>query len=95
MNLTACFDRPAHPRSRSYAVIVTDNRYLDQLRLLAANLPTFDSQLLTEMKSKAFVLGSQLVPKKSKITGKTVEGEFDREWVLCQAKDVSVPGRTA
>jgi hypothetical protein len=47
------------------------------------------------MKSKAFVLGSQLVPKKSKITGKTVEGEFDREWVLCQAKDVSVPERTA
>lgn len=59
------------------------------MRLLAANLPTFDSQLLAEMKNKAFVLGSQLVPKKSKITGKVVDGEFDREWVLCQAKDVS------
>ncbi|WWC62006.1 uncharacterized protein I303_104593 [Kwoniella dejecticola CBS 10117] len=72
-------------------------KYLDQLRLLAANWMMFDQSTRTAMKTTPFLLASQRVPSKksakkllSSWTGGGEENEYEREWVLCRAADVSV-----
>lgn len=75
-----------------------DHRYLQQLRLLAANWLNFDNSTKTAMKSAAFVLGAQHVPtkrlnsEKSWLGGKTSDpsNEYEVEWVLCKASEVSL-----
>ena len=71
-----------------------DIRYLEQLRLLAANWSTFDYLTRNRMKSASFLLASQRVPivqASKKVLEKWVgEEEYEREWVLCKAMDVSV-----
>ena len=76
----------------------TDIRYLQQLRLLAANWLNFDNSTRSAMKSASFVLGAQHVParprpaEKGWLGGKTTEApveEYEVEWVLCKASDVS------
>lgn len=68
-------------------------RYLEQLRLLAANWANFDISTRTAMKTASFILASQRVPVKK--TGKKLLGgwsggeeEYEREWVLCRASEV-------
>ncbi|OCF40369.1 hypothetical protein I317_05804 [Kwoniella heveanensis CBS 569] len=70
-------------------------RYLEQLRLLAANWSIFDNPTRSAMRSAPFLLASQRVPvkkqpKKLLWTGSSGEEEYEREWVLCKASDVSV-----
>ncbi|WVW83952.1 hypothetical protein I302_105975 [Kwoniella bestiolae CBS 10118] len=72
-------------------------RYLEQLRLLAANLTIFDTHTRTAMKTAPFLLASQRVPTRKSTkkllnswTGGTEDNEYEREWVLCKAADVSV-----
>lgn len=75
-----------------------DHRYLQQLRLLAANWLNFDNSTRTAMKSAAFVLGAQHVPakrpnsEKSWLGGKTSDPSdgYEVEWVLCKASEVSL-----
>ena len=74
--------------------ILADDRYLEQLRLLAANWSAFDYLTRNRMKSAPFLLASQRVPIKR--TSKKVlekwgggDDEYEREWVLCKAMDVS------
>lgn len=61
--------------------------------MLAANWTTFDYTTRSQMKSATFVLASQLVPvkKAKKLMGTWggAEDEFEREWVLAKAADVS------
>jgi hypothetical protein len=69
-------------------------RYLEQLRLLAANWNNFDQSTKTAMKSADFLLASQRVPVKrpgkALLSGGTNwEDEYERDWVLCRASDVS------
>ncbi|ORX36563.1 hypothetical protein BD324DRAFT_452712 [Kockovaella imperatae] len=71
------------------------DKYLDQLRLLAANWTNFDFGIRSAMKSAAFVLASQRVPVKSqskKMFGSWggSEEEYSREWVLAKASDVAL-----
>jgi hypothetical protein len=77
---------------------ITDVRYLQQLRLLAANWLNFDNSTRSAMRSAAFVLGAQHVParpraaEKGWLGGKTPEApveEYEVEWVLCKASDVN------
>ncbi|KAK4683722.1 hypothetical protein P7C73_g6509, partial [Tremellales sp. Uapishka_1] len=71
-------------------------KYLESLRLVAANWSNFDNSMRSQMKGAAFVLASQRVPIKK--TGKRLlglgptdhEDEHEREWVLCKAKDAAV-----
>jgi hypothetical protein len=70
-------------------------RYLEQLRLLAANWANFDASTRMTMKTSAFLLASQRVPivrASKKIFGSSVgaEEEYEREWVLCKATDVGL-----
>jgi hypothetical protein len=75
--------------------VSADARYLEQLRLLAANWSTFDYTTRNAMKSAPFLLASQLVPvqksvKKAFGTWGGSEDEYEREWVLSRAADVSL-----
>nr|XP_019011143.1 uncharacterized protein I206_04455 [Kwoniella pini CBS 10737]OCF49924.1 hypothetical protein I206_04455 [Kwoniella pini CBS 10737] len=72
-------------------------RYLEQLRLLAANWMIFDQQTRTSMKTAPFLLASQRVHSKmpakkllNSWTGGNEDNDFEREWVLCKASEVSV-----
>ncbi|WVF71489.1 hypothetical protein IAT40_006295 [Kwoniella sp. CBS 6097] len=72
-------------------------RYLEQLRLLAANWTIFDNPTRSAMRSAPFLLASQRVPVKKQPkkllgswAGSSGEEEYEREWVLCKASDVSV-----
>lgn len=71
-------------------------RYLEQLRLLAANWSYFDMSLKTAMKNSRFLLASQRVPvKKTKKTmgglvTANVDGEHERQWVLAKSSEVSL-----
>ncbi|KAK6910047.1 hypothetical protein I203_104076 [Kwoniella mangroviensis CBS 8507] len=72
-------------------------RYLEQLRLLAANWTIFDTPTRTAMKTAPFLLASQRVPSRKSTkkllnswTGGNEDTEYEREWVLCKAADVSV-----
>lgn len=73
----------------------TPEKYLEQLRLLAANWSTFDSSMRARMKQSSFLLASQRVPIKRK-GGKLLGGfggtddEYEREWVLSRGPEVSV-----
>lgn len=62
-------------------------RYLEQLRLLAANWAYFDYATKTAMKSARFVLASQRIKKPKEKRG---EDEYEREWVLCLPSEVAV-----
>ena len=68
------------------------SRYLDQLRLLAANWTNFDFSTRNSMKTASFVLASQRVPVKNpnrKLFGTWGgEDEYEREWVLTKASEV-------
>ncbi|KAK8864438.1 hypothetical protein IAR55_001687 [Kwoniella newhampshirensis] len=72
------------------------DRYLEQLRLLAANWTIFDNWTRITMKSAPFLLASQRIPVKKQ--GKNLFGsrtgggddEYEREWVLCKASDVAI-----
>ena len=70
-------------------------RYMEQLRLLAANWTYFDTATKTAMKSSRFVLASQRVPIKTTkktfggLMSSAAEGEYEREWVLTRAGEVS------
>nr|XP_031863300.1 uncharacterized protein CI109_001175 [Kwoniella shandongensis]KAA5530372.1 hypothetical protein CI109_001175 [Kwoniella shandongensis] len=72
------------------------DRYLEQLRLLAANWTIFDNWTRGAMKSAPFLLASQRVPVKKqgkKLLGTWTGGgddEYEREWVLCKASDVAI-----
>jgi hypothetical protein len=92
---TSWLPRKVGPSSMNGA----DERYLQQLRLLAANWLNFDNSTRSAMKSASFVLGAQHVPVKSRpaekswLGGKTSEApveEYEVEWVLCKASDVSL-----
>lgn len=68
-------------------------RYLEQLRLLAANWTNFDTSTRLTMKTAPFVLASQHIPvkrhgKKMLGTWGGAEDEYEREWVLCKASEV-------
>jgi hypothetical protein len=73
-------------------------RYLEQLRLLAANWGNFDSATRGAMKNSPFLLASQRVPARRSAAKKslagmikgndTVDDEYEREWVLCKAAEV-------
>lgn len=74
------------------------DRYLEQLRLLAANWTNFDISTRTAMRSAPFLLASQRVPVANQQSKKllsalnssaAVEEEYEREWVMCRATDVS------
>ena len=71
-------------------------RYLEQLRLLAANWTTFDYSTRTSMKISPMLLASRLVPIKKSDKKKTIgtwggaEDEYEREWVLCKASDAAI-----
>ncbi|WRT66409.1 uncharacterized protein IL334_003365 [Kwoniella shivajii] len=72
-------------------------RYLEQIRLLAANWTIFDNPTRSAMKTAPFLLASQRVPSRKPAkkllgswTGGTEETDYEREWVLCKASDVSV-----
>ncbi|EIW70337.1 hypothetical protein TREMEDRAFT_29286 [Tremella mesenterica DSM 1558] len=71
------------------------DKYLEQLRMLAANWTNFDFATKTAMKGSAFVLASQRVPVKKqskKVFGTWggTEDEYEREWVLCKASDAAL-----
>ncbi|WWC89285.1 uncharacterized protein L201_004206 [Kwoniella dendrophila CBS 6074] len=75
-------------------------RYLEQLRLLAANYSMFDTFTRQAMKSASFLLASQRAPSRkstkkmlNSLTGGSEESDYEREWVLCKASDVSVVDR--
>ena len=79
------------PRTR-----LTGIRYLEQLRLLAANWASLDISTRTAMKSASFLLASQRVPVRrpsKKLLGdfsaSSQADEYEREWVLCRASEVS------
>ena len=68
------------------------SRYLEQLRLLAANWQTFDNTTRTAMKDSPFVLASRRVPVRKNNEKAYMDGaeeEYEREWVLCKASEVS------
>ncbi|WVQ99431.1 hypothetical protein IAU59_006566 [Kwoniella sp. CBS 9459] len=72
-------------------------RYLEQLRLLAANWTIFDNPTRSAMRTAPFLLASQRVPVKKQPkkllgswAGASGEEEYEREWVLCKASNVSV-----
>lgn len=65
---------------------------------MAANWANLDNQTRTMMKSAQFLLASQRVPKAQSTALKTwtigkakepVSEEYEAEWVLCKASDVS------
>lgn len=72
------------------------SRYLQQLRLLAANWTNFDAATRKEMKVAPFVLASQHVSTTKPTTKKWLGGkgadagtdEYEIEWVLCRAEEV-------
>ncbi|WVR07080.1 hypothetical protein IAU60_004119 [Kwoniella sp. DSM 27419] len=73
------------------------DRYLEQLRLLAANWSMFDTPMRNNMRNASFLLASQQVAVKkqskkllSSWTAGSGEEEYEREWILCKAADVSV-----
>jgi hypothetical protein len=74
-------------------------RYLEQLRLLAANWTYFDATIRSAMKASRFLLASQNVPvrKDKKTLGGTTsvaaDGEHVREWVLAKPNEVSPDNR--
>jgi hypothetical protein len=70
-------------------------RYLEQLRLLAANWTNFDNTMKWSMKNSAFVLASRHVASKRmskglfSLGGATAsEEEYEHEWILCKASEV-------
>ncbi|KAL7421639.1 hypothetical protein Q5752_003408 [Cryptotrichosporon argae] len=63
------------------------DKYLEQLRILAANWSAFDAATKSAMGGAPFLLASQLVPAKRKKGG---EEEHTREWVLARASEIAV-----
>jgi hypothetical protein len=71
-------------------------RYLDQLRILAANWPNLDSTTRTSMKSATFLLAVQRVPIQKKVMSRLgglnggVDDEYERQWTLAKASDIAL-----
>ncbi len=71
----------------------SSEKYLEQLRLLAANWSSFDYTTQSLMRSASFVLASHLVPskkaKKSLLGASTGDEDgLELEWVLAKASEV-------
>lgn len=79
----------------------SSERYLEQLRLIAANWNRLDNQTRSAMKAAPFLLASQRIPMSKKslsmATQPVIGGvdEYYREWVLCRASEAVLVDRVA
>ncbi|OWT41907.1 hypothetical protein C362_00273 [Cryptococcus neoformans Bt1] len=78
----------------------SSERYLEQLRLIAANWNRLDNQTRSVMKAAPFLLASQRIPMSKKSLSMVTQpvggdDEYYREWVLCRASEVVLVDRVA
>lgn len=78
----------------------SSERYLEQLRLIAANWNRLDNQTRSAMKAATFLLASQRIPMSKKSLSMVTQpvggdDEYYREWVLCRASEIVLVDRVA